>query len=187
MPINQLYTSPTFYKGETEWFHLGKSHLQKPQVRHGCPSPKAAVLLGLPEDLPQAALPIFLPPPPLSSHLFCTLETPPIRWLPLKGRAWGKSCSKIQEKIRLFTNTTKIVHMHEVTGLTLLTAHLLAAPRMAHMPFIPCHILNVPSQVQNSWISLCKASSLQEELSLMSFSFCGSYRWLSVKFQWFQP
>lgn len=89
-PVNQLYPSPTFYKRGTESFHLGKSHLQKPQVRHGCPSPEAAVLLGLPRDLPQAALPTFLPPLPPSSHLFCTLETPPVQWFPLRGRAPGE-------------------------------------------------------------------------------------------------
>lgn len=136
-----LHQFPLFHKSGTERFHLGKSHLQKPQARCGCLSPEAAALLGLPRGLPQAALATFSPPSPPSSHLFCTLETPPVQWLPLKGRAWGKSCSKIQEEIELLP--TK--NMFTQSWLYLLWAHTLspAVPRMAHVPFIPCQVPNV--------------------------------------------
>lgn len=104
-----------------------------------------------------------------------------------KGQGLGEELLQNTGGNRAFTHKKHVHTESLVLSLpsTLLWAHTLlpAAPRTAHVPFIPCHVLNVSS---HSWIRLHNGSSLQEELSLVPFSpYYGSHRWLPVKVKWF--
>lgn len=125
--------------------------------------PKAAAVLRLSRDLPKAALPAPLYSPLLLPAVLCILENPSVKQLPLTPRGSSahslllKSCPKIQEETRLFTDK-------KTTGLILPSRLTASTPSQQQHPGLSLRTTLCPERAfpESSWASMRAGNSLHE-------------------------